>query len=91
MNSQKLARTTFVLDRITHEELNYIASRMKVSRSELVRDVLAEPVSLMAKWVRSTPEVPTEEEKDQVSSVVQLDMIEFLNRTAAEIKEARGS
>lgn len=87
MNKQKLARTTFVLDRVTHDELDYISQRMKVSRSELVRDCLAEPVALMAKWVRSVPDVPTAAEADAIGEVVQLDMVEFINRKAAELRQ----
>lgn len=47
MNTSNLARTTFVLDRSTHEELGDLAEWMGVSRSELVRRVLSEPVRFM--------------------------------------------
>ena len=91
MNSRKLARTTFVLDRVTHDQLEFISRRMKVSRSELVRDCLAEPIALMAKWVQSVPEVPTDAQVEKIGETVQLDMVEFINRTSAEMKRLRES
>ena len=58
MNTDQLARTTFVLDRVTSERLTAIAARMGVSQSALVRDVLQEPVELMHRWVLSLPRTP---------------------------------
>ena len=63
MNTDRLARATFVLERETHAQLGRIARKFGVSRSELVRDVLAEPVAMMAKWADSVPANPTAEEK----------------------------
>ena len=88
MNTDQLARATFVLDRATFEQLGFISRRMKVSRSELVRDVLAEPVALMAKWVQSVPEHPTDDDKDRIGETVQLDMVEFIERKVAELQQA---
>lgn len=85
MNKAKLARTTFVLDRETHEQLEYISRRMKVSRSELVRDVLAEPVAMMARWVKATPEAPTPEDAESLLGEIQLDIAEFVERKAGEL------
>lgn len=89
MNTDRLARTTFVLDRVTHDQLDYISRRMKVSRSELVRDVLAEPVALMAKWVQSVPEQPTATDAERVGEELQLDMVEFIERKASELRQLR--
>ncbi len=83
MNSDRLARTTFVLLRETHEELDYISARMGVSRSELVRDTLTEPVSLMAKWVRSLPDQPTQADVQKSTDLLQLDMIDFIAANAS--------
>lgn len=55
MNTSKLARTTFVLDRTTHDQLDRITRRFGVSRSAFVREVLAEPVAMMARWVDQMP------------------------------------
>lgn len=85
MNTDKLARATFVLDRATHDQLDYISRRMKVSRSELVRDVLAEPVAMMAKWVQATPEEPTPADAESIAAAMQLDLVEFVERKAVEI------
>lgn len=87
MNKAKFTRATFVLARETSAQLDYISERMRVSRSELVRDVIAEPVALMAKWVKATPDAPTEEDAQAVFSTVQLDLEEFIGRKAAEIEQ----
>ncbi len=86
MNSANLARTTFVLARETHEQLDFISRRMGVSRSELVRDVLAEPVALMAKWVRSVPDDLSQLEPGPLGEVMQLDMVEFIQKKADEVR-----
>jgi hypothetical protein len=80
MNSQKLARATIVLDRRVHEDLSYVAGRMGVSRSALVRDVLSEPVALMAKWVRSVP--------DDVTPAVLADLTQLMEGDITELVEA---
>lgn len=90
MNTEELARTTFVLQRETHEQLNYISRRMKVSRSTLVRDVLAEPVALMAKWVESLPEQPTPEDCAATIAGVQGDLVEFIERHSADLEQLTG-
>ena len=87
MNTNLLARTTFVLNRVTHDQLDYISRRMNVSRSELVRDVLAEPIAIMAKWVLSVPETPTEADATRIGEAVQLDLCEFIERRTAELRE----
>lgn len=89
MNKAKLARSTFVLDRATHEDLAYIARRMKVSRSELVRDVLAEPVAMMAKWVRAVPDDPSKADVDQLDLLVQNDFGDFFARADSTIRAIR--
>ncbi len=88
MNTSKLTRASFVLDRETHDQLNYLATRMGVSRSELVRDVLAEPISLMAKWMLSVPDDPTSVDAARVGGEVQLDMVDFIERKADEVRKA---
>lgn len=60
MNTAHLKRASFVLDRATAERLDFISQRMGVSRSALVRDVLAEPVAMMAGWLEGLPAEPTE-------------------------------
>lgn len=67
MNTANLARTTFVLDRATAEQLAYLSRRMGVSRSALVREVLAEPVATMAKLVESVPDQPTDADIRQLA------------------------
>jgi hypothetical protein len=64
-----LARCTFVLDRSTADRLAYVASRMGQSRSQLVRDVLRDPVELMHKMMSGLPEEPTETDLRQMALV----------------------
>lgn len=91
MNTDKLARATFVIDRVTYDQLAYITGRMGVSRSELVRDLLAEPIALMTKWVQSVPDEPTRADAERVGDAVQLDLVEFVERKSAELKLERES
>jgi hypothetical protein len=67
MNNETLARATFVLDRRTAEQLAYISGRLGVSRSELVRSVLAEPVETMAGMIGRVPENPSESDLRQLA------------------------
>ena len=62
MNKDRLARATFVLERETNDQLARIARKFGVSRSTLVRDVLTEPVAMMAKWADAVPANPTPED-----------------------------
>jgi len=80
MNTDKLARSTVVLDRSVHEDLSYVASRMGISRSALVRDVLSEPVTMMARWVRTVPDHVTPEEVAKLTAMVDEEMGEFIGR-----------
>ncbi len=85
MNSALLKRSTFVLSRETAEQLDMICARMGVSRSALVRDVLAEPVQLMAKWVSQLPEQPTREDARAVLDTMGRDLDLFLERQAGQL------
>lgn len=67
MNTDKLVRSTFVLDRETSDRLTYIARRFGRSRSDLVREVLAEPVAVMESLVRGVPENPTQADLRQLA------------------------
>lgn len=84
MNTDQLARTTFVLDRVTSDRLSAIARRMGVSRSALVRDVLAEPVELMHRWVTSLPENPTAEDAERLMGSMESDLGGFLDSKSAQ-------
>lgn len=56
MNTDKLARATFVLDRSTVEGLAYLSRRFQRSRSELVREVLGDSIGGMVTLLRRHPE-----------------------------------
>lgn len=87
MNTEKLARTTFVLDRETHEKLSELAATLGRSRSDLVREVVSEPIRFMHAQVAKLPKGRTrlsEAEKVAFSDSVQQDLVEFIDRLAAE-------
>lgn len=82
MNSEKLARATLVLERETAEQLGYVASRMGVSRSALARDVLTEPVAMMARWMRSVPRGATPEDLERLNATMARDLGGLVDRRA---------
>ena len=55
MNTDKLARTTFVLDRPTHEMLQVISDRLGRSRSDLIREMVADPIKFMHAQLAKLP------------------------------------
>lgn len=77
MNSETLARVTFVLDKHTAEDLAYLSRRMGQSRSALVREVLAAPVSGMAEMLRSVPDNPSPADVRQLA-LTGLELVEGL-------------
>lgn len=77
MNTQNLARVTFVLDRATAEDLSYLSRRMGQSRSSLVREVLASPISGMAEMLRGLPDNPSPSDVRQLA-LTGLDAVEGL-------------
>lgn len=85
MNTDLLHRATFVLDRPTAERLSTIARRLGVSRSQLVRDVLLEPIELMHRWVTSLPDQPTEDQVQRLASQIDSDIEGWLDSKAAQI------
>jgi len=66
MNTDNLARCTFVLDRATAHHLSYLSRRFQRSRSEIVRDLLREPIQTMAEFVERVPDDPTAEDLRQL-------------------------
>lgn len=80
MNTDKLARATFVLHRETADELGYVARRMGVSRSALARDVLTEPVAMMARWMREVPANMTAEDARHLHDRMQGDIATLTRR-----------
>lgn len=88
MNKDKLARTTFVLDRSTSESLSRVARRMGVSRSALVREVLTEPVEMMAKWVDDLPDEINGNSASRAVSDMTIDLIKYIDKKEHEIFHA---
>lgn len=91
MNTDALARTTFVLDRETSLQLDSISRRMGVSRSSLVRDVLREPVAMMAGWVDRLPtdRAVTPSDAVEFRDSMQLDLIDFIERHVDDMAAGR--
>lgn len=87
MNAETLARATFVLHRETAEDLAYLSERFGVSRSELVRGLLSEPVAKMTEIVRGVPVDPSPADLRQLA-LSGLDMIdEMAGGSLAELRE----
>ena len=84
MNSEKLARATFVLSKPANDDLAYLASRMGRSRSSLVREVLEPAVVHMAKMLRYLPPEPTEADLDLFRDVA----VTTVDRFASSAKRA---
>lgn len=90
MNAETLARATFVLRRETAEDLAYLSERFGVSRSELVRGLLSEPVAKMTAIVRGVPPDPDPADLRQLA-IAGLDMIdELAGGSLAQLREVAG-
>lgn len=85
MNSDLLARATFVINRDTSEQLTAVAAKLGVSRSALVRDVLAEPVELMHRWVSSLPPEPTPEAAGALLERMGVELEEWIDSKSAQL------
>ena len=85
MNTDLLHRATFVLDRVTADRLTAISTRLGVSRSALVRDVLKEPIELMHRWMVALPEHPTPEQAEAVMGQVAVDIETWLDSKASQL------
>lgn len=64
MNTDKLARATFVISKAANDELAYLSRRMQQSRSALVRDVLEPGIMEMAAMLRAVPDNPDQADLD---------------------------
>jgi len=86
MNENLWSRATFVLEPKTVEQLAYLSDRMGVSRSELVRQVLTEPVAQMAELFGRIPANPTEHDLRQLA-IDGLEVVdEFIARESAPLR-----
>ena len=85
MNTDLLHRATFVLDRVTADRLTAISTRLGVSRSALVRDVLKEPIELMHRWMDALPANPTPEQAEAVMGQVATDIETWLDTKASQL------
>ena len=87
MNAELLSRATFVLHRETADDLAYLSERFGVSRSELVRGLLAEPVAKMSQVVRQFPADPSRSDLRQLA-LAGLDLIEEMaGPSLAQLRE----
>lgn len=82
MNTDRLARATFVLDRSTVDGLAYLSRRLRASRSEIVRGVLTDPVHGMVSILSKQPEDVVLDPRQL--ALDGLDMIESVNSSHLE-------
>ena len=84
MNTDKLARTTFVLDRPTHEMLQVISDRLGRSRSDLIREMVGDPIRFMHAQLAKLPpgQDLTRDEAVAFTESMQLDLVEFIEQLA---------
>lgn len=75
MNRQKWVRATFVLGHKMVGDLNYISRRTGVSKSQFIRELMAEPLADLAGQFKTVPDNPTETDLRQLSLGL-LDLIE---------------
>lgn len=78
------SRATFVLSQETNDQLSYIASRMGVSRSLLVRNTISAPIDLMHGWMQSIPPNVTARELDLLFAQMSFDLTNFIEEKATE-------
>ena len=67
MNADKFSRVTLVLDRRTDEQLHYLSRRTGGSRSEIVRNLLADPVDDLCKLMAMVPSDPKDVDLRQLA------------------------
>lgn len=92
MNTEKLARTTFVLDRETHEMLEAVSSRLGRSRSDLIRGMVRDPVRFMYAQLQRLPPDPeglSEAERSAVLQGIQTDLLEFIETVRSDVSSGR--
>ena len=85
MNADRYARVTLVLHRTTADGLSVLSDRFRVSKSELVRDVLDEPVRAMVDLLSRYPE-GTEADPRQMA----MEGLEMADALSAEARAKLG-
>lgn len=86
MNTDKLARATFVLSKAANDDLAYLARRMRQSRSSLVREVLEPGIVEMAALLRAVPDDPDASDLDRFSG----EAVERVESIAAAVRRELG-
>lgn len=85
MNTDTLQRVTFVLDRVTADRLAFVADRLGLSRSALARELMAEPMQLMHKWVSELPPNPTRADAVGMLDTIAGDFTGWLESKSAQM------
>lgn len=86
MNTDKLARATFVLSKSANDDLAYVAARMGQSRSALVREVLEPSIVDMAAMLRGLPAQPLDDDLDLFRDVA----INRIDQVVRDVKREMG-
>lgn len=82
MNEENLARVTVVLSRRTADQLRSLSRRLGVSASSLVREVITEPIEMVAASLGEVPEKPTAEDAQRFGQ----QMLEFVDAHVEEMR-----
>ena len=86
MNTETLARCTFVLAKSTAKHLSFLSHRFQRSRSQIVRDLLSEPVAAMAQLLQTLPSDPTSADIRQL----RLDGLAAIDQASATARTTLG-
>lgn len=80
--NENLRRVTFVLQAETVEALSYVSERTGSSMSAIVREVLGEPIVVLASAMKGVPPDPTDAQLD----LFRAHMVEVVN---GQIRDAQ--
>ena len=81
-----LRRVTFVLDLEAAEAFRYISQRTGTSQSAIMREVVSEPIRLLAQAMKGVPAQPNEAQLD----LFRADMVRVLNGAIVESRDVLG-
>lgn len=85
--NENLRRVTFVLQSETVEALAYVSERTGTSMSAIMREVVSEPIVMLASAFRGVPEKPDEAQLD----LFRAHMVQVLNGAIVESRDVLGA
>lgn len=84
--NENLRRVTFVLQSETVEALAYVSERTGTSMSAIMREVVSEPIVMLADAMRGVPDKPDADQLD----LFRVHMVQVVNGAIVEGREALG-